>query len=216
MRNCRHLVCWGCVRVLQTTLASHCRRLIVYKQATAPDTDSQLAGILERNIHAMIARRQHEEQKKPPQDRVADTITAFTGSMKFVYIHLVIFAVWIIVNLPGVPFPKFDPTYVVLAMFASVEAIFLSTFVLISQNRMAALADKRAELDLQVSLLAEHEITRAITLLRDIAQKMELDASKNPELSELTRDVAPEKVLDKIEQFDQQTKHRRPVNNRPK
>jgi len=188
----------------------------VYKQATEPDTDSQLAGILERNIHAMIARRQHEEQKKPAQDRVADTITAFTGSMRFVYIHLVIFAVWIIVNLPGVPFPKFDPTYVVLAMFASVEAIFLSTFVLISQNRMAALADKRAELDLQVSLLAEHEITRAITLLRDIAERMNLEASHNPELGELSRDVAPEKVLDKMEQFEHQVSGTSSASNRPR
>jgi uncharacterized membrane protein len=180
------------------------------------NADSELAGVMERNIHALIERRRRENDQKPIQERIADAITKFAGSMWFVYIHLVLYGAWIIANLPGVPGPKFDPTYVVLAMFASVEAIFLSTFVLISQNRMAKLADKRADLDLQVSLLAEHEITRAITLLRDIAQKMELDASKNPELSELTRDVAPEKVLDKIEQFDQQTKHRRPVNNRPK
>jgi uncharacterized membrane protein len=179
-----------------------------------PNSDGQLAGIMERNIQALIVRRQQEEQRKPPQDRIADTITAFTGSMRFVYIHLVVFGLWIILNLPGVPFPKFDPTYVILAMFASVEAIFLSTFVLISQNRMAALADKRADLDLQVSLLAEHEISRAITLLRDIAARMEIASSQNPELGELARDVAPEQVLDKMEQCARDVGNNGPTINR--
>jgi uncharacterized membrane protein len=63
--------------------------------------------------------------------------------------------------VPGVP--AWDSSFVALAMLASVEAIFLSTFVLISQNRMAAAADKRADLDLQISLLAEHEVTRLAT-----------------------------------------------------
>ena len=80
--------------------------------------------------------------------------------MRFVYLHLALFGGWIIVNLGLIPgLRPFDPSFVVLAMVASVEAIFLSTFVLISQNRMAAAADRRADLDLQVSLLAEHEIT---------------------------------------------------------
>lgn len=96
--------------------------------------------------------------------------------------------------------PRFDPSFVVLAMVASVEAIFLSTFVLITQNRMAALADKRADLDLQVSLLSEHEVTRLITLVRAVAQRMGIEKSHDPELSELAKDVAPEKVLDRIEE----------------
>ena len=138
-----------------------------------------------------------------------------SGKTKLFVQALAAIGLWIVVNLPGVPFPKFDPTYVVLAMFASVEAIFLSTFVLISQNRMAALADKRADLDLQVSLLAEHEITRTITLLRDIADQMHIESSQNPELTELSRDVAPEKVLDKMEQFTHEVGRRSP-NNRPR
>jgi uncharacterized membrane protein len=120
--------------------------------------------------------------------------------MRFVYIHLVLFGLWILINLGWLPaVPKFDPSFVVLAMLASVEAIFLSTFVLISQNRMAALADKRADLDLQISLLAEHEITRLISLVTAIAQRLELDAAQNPELAELSQDVAPEKVMEKME-----------------
>src|SRR5439155_8205220 len=119
----------------------------------------------------------------------------------FVFIHLVLFGLWILVNLPWSPLPKFDPTYVVLAMFASVEAIFLSTFVLISQNRMAEQADKRADLDLQVSLLAEHEITRLITLVSEIAKKLDIQEAYNPEIDELSKDVRPERVLDTMEKY---------------
>ncbi len=129
---------------------------------TAPSDGHQpspMAQVVERNIHALLARRQAEERRAGWQDRLADRITLFTGSMRFVYLHAAIYGLWIIANLPGVPLPHFDPTYVMLAMVASVEAIFLSTFILISQNRMAAQAATRADLDLQVSLLAEHEIT---------------------------------------------------------
>jgi uncharacterized membrane protein len=159
-----------------------------------------MTGVMQRNIETLLERRRTEDARKPFRVRMADAITRFTGSMRFVYIHLALFAAWIIINLPGVPLPKFDPTFVVLAMFASVEAIFLSTFVLISQNRMAEQADKRADLDLQVSLLAEHEVTRLITLVKAIAEKLEIDESRNPELPELQQDVAPERVLDALEE----------------
>jgi uncharacterized membrane protein len=88
---------------------------------------------------------------------------------------------------------------VVLAMVASVEAIFISTFVMISQNRMAAMADQRADLDLQVSLLGEHEITKIMTLVTEIAKRMDIPAAQDPELAELQENVSPERVLDRIE-----------------
>ena len=120
--------------------------------------------------------------------------------MRFVYIHLVLFGSWILINLGWIPgIPRFDPSFVVLAMVASVEAIFLSTFVLISQNRMAALADRRADLDLQISLLAEHEVTRLITLVAAMAERMDLEVARDPELAELSQDVAPEKVMEQME-----------------
>ena len=158
-----------------------------------------MATVMERNIRTLTERRSREEANSSRQIRMADAITRFTGSMAFVYIHAALFGAWIIVNLPWVPWRKFDPTFVVLAMFASVEAIFLSTFVLISQNRMQERADKRADLDLQVSLLGEHELTRLISLVKSIAEKLEVPASRNPELHELEEDVAPEKVLDALQ-----------------
>ena len=184
--------------------------------AATPDRDARAAGgggpiypppqppglspVLERNIRALQLRRERERAEATAEERVAEAITRFTGSMRFVYLHLALFGFWIVANLgwlPGVP--RWDPSFVVLAMIASVEAIFLSTFVLISQNRMAAAADKRADLDLQVSLLAEHEVTRLVTLVSGIADKLGVRAVAEAELGEITQDVAPEAVLDEIE-----------------
>ncbi len=160
-----------------------------------------MAQIVERNITALLTRRQTEERQRRVQERVADSITRFTGSMGFVYLHVVVFGLWIVINLGWIPgIPKFDPSFVVLAMAASVEAIFLSTFVLITQNRMQAAADKRADLDLQISLLSEHEVTRLITMVTEISRRMGVKASNDPELQELSQDVAPEKVLETMEE----------------
>src|SRR5687768_6572009 len=168
-------------------------------KAKSPD---RMAAIVERNIAALLQRQKREEASKTVEERIADSVTRFTGSMFFVYLHLLLFGTWIVWNLGWLGLKPFDESFVVLAMFASVEAIFLSTFVLISQNRMAEAAEKRANLDLQISLLAEHEVTRLITLVGEIADRMGIDQARNPELSELKRDVAPEKVLDTMEQIE--------------
>jgi uncharacterized membrane protein len=157
-------------------------------------------SVLDRNIDALRAKEHQEEKTASLQDRMADAITRFAGSMAFVYIHLTLVATWVAVNsglVPGVP--KFDPTFVILATVASVEAIFLSTFVLISQNRAALAADRRAALDLQTNLLSEHEITRLLSLTIAIANRLGIEEAKDPSLEELKRHVAPEKVLEKIE-----------------
>lgn len=160
-----------------------------------------LSSVLERNIQALQARREQEEARASVEERAAEAITRFTGSMLFVYLHLAFFGGWILANLGWIPgVPRWDPSFVVLAMMASVEAIFLSTFVLISQNRMAAAADKRADLDLQISLLAEHEVTKLTALVAAIAVRLDVHTDVDEELDEITRNVAPEAVLDEIEE----------------
>ena len=169
----------------------------------APPRPASLASVLNRNIRALEARRRAEERRATTQAKAAEVMTSFTGSMAFVYIHLAILVGWVVVNVGVVPGVKaWDPSFVILATAASVEAIFLSTFVLISQNRAAALADKRAELDLQINLLSEHEVTRLLTLAIAIAERLGVDMSAQPELAELERDVAPETVLDKMEEVE--------------
>jgi uncharacterized membrane protein len=165
-----------------------------------PPRPDDLSSALRRNIQALENRRRQEAAAAPAEARVAEAITRFTGSMRFVYVHLALYGAWIVVNLGVVPgLPKFDPSFVILAMVASVEAIFLSTFVLISQNRMAAAADKRADLDLHVSLLTEHELTKLVELVTAMAERAGVQANADPEIEEIKKDVAPEAVLDEIE-----------------
>jgi uncharacterized membrane protein len=170
------------------------------KSAGAQFSSSRLG----QNIDALLRRKREEEASAPLEDRVAVAITRFVGSMLFVYIHAALFVCWISINIGLLPLiPAFDPSLVILAMVASVEAIFLSTFVLISQNRMAAAADKRADLNLQISLLAEHETTRILSMLHDVGKKLSIDFDHEDELSELTQSVFPEDVLTALEEADQ-------------
>lgn len=159
---------------------------------------------LTRNIAALRQRHEEEQRRASAQDSLAQVVTAFAGSMTFVYLHLGVVLAWVAINLGVIQgVPRFDQTFVILATSASVEAIFLSTFVLISQNRAAKVADRRADLDLQINLLTEHEVTRLITLASAIAEKLGVDVAAIPDLAELARDVAPEAVLDTLENGDQ-------------
>jgi uncharacterized membrane protein len=174
--------------------------------SSRPTTDDradegELNSALRNNIEALREQREQDKRNASREEKLADAITAFTGSMRFVFLHLVIYGAWIAWNLiPGIP--HFDPTFVILAMAASVEAIFLSTFVLISQNRAQTATDKRDDLDLHINLLAEHELTRLIEMVSAIAQKLEVRTGAEQEVAEITKDVAPEVVLKEIEQQD--------------
>jgi uncharacterized membrane protein len=164
------------------------------------DPDS-LNSSLKRNIQALRRRREEQEASATSEERIARAITRFSGSMRFVYVHMALYGGWIAANLGWIPAVRpWDPTFVVLAMVASVEAIFLSTFILITQNRMAAAADRRAELDLQVSLLAEAEITKLVQLVSEMAARMEVPAAQHEEVEEMKQLVQPEAVLDAIEE----------------
>ncbi len=170
----------------------------------APPQPGSLNRALTRNIEALQERRRAEAAAASVQDRIASAITRFTGSLGFVYLHLALFGFWIVANLGWVPgVAPWDESFVVLAMIASVEAIFLSTFVLITQNQMAALAEKRAELDLQISLLAEHEVTKLVAMVAAITDHLGIRHEAAGEVDELKRNVAPEAVLDAIDSTEQ-------------
>ena len=163
--------------------------------------EDSLNSSLMRNIEALRRRREQEEANATLEERLASAITRFSGSMRFVYLHLLLYGGWVAANLrlfSGIR--PWDPTFVVLAMIASVEAIFLSTFILITQNRMALAADRRAELDLQVSLLAEAEITKLVQIVSEMAARMEVPAAQQEDVEEMKQLVRPEAVLDAIEE----------------
>lgn len=100
----------------------------------------------------------------------------------------------------------FDPfPFVMLTTVVSLEAIFLSLFVLLSQNRMQRLADERSDLDLQINLLAEHELTRLMVAVNLIAEKMGIELAHEDEREELEADVKTADVLEEIERENDST-----------
>ncbi len=159
-----------------------------------------MASALQRNIDAIETSNATDQRDAGWPAHLAGLITAVAGSMGFVLFHLVVFGLWIAAGMGLVPgIPRIDHGFSTLGMAASVEAIFLSTFVLISQNRMAAMSEKRADLDLQVSLLTEHELTRMAQLLRLLAEKQGVEIPSDRGLDEIERDIAPEAVMNEIE-----------------
>jgi uncharacterized membrane protein len=159
----------------------------------------QMARVVERNVNALLHRKKQDDKERTLTERAVDGISRFAGSILSVYFHIILFGVWISWNLGWLPARPFDPSFIILATFAAVEAIFLTTFVLISQNRMNLQADKWAELDLQVSLLTEHEVTHIMNLVRAIAKKMDIKEEEGTDIEELSKDISPEKVLDTME-----------------
>ena len=158
---------------------------------------SELTSVVHRNIRALLDARRELVNNVGTEQRIADIITRFTGSMPFVYLHAAVVASWLTVNSGLLGIEPFDPyPFVLLAMGASVEAIFLSTFVLISQNRMNHLADRRADLNLQIDLLSEHEVTRLIRVVDAIAKRLGVPGE---DLEELKQDVQPQVVLREID-----------------
>jgi len=158
-----------------------------------------LSKVIEQNIRTIIHLRTKTARDRNLQVRIADLVTSFSGRMIFVYIHIVWFGIWIILNTGWFGLHPFDPfPYGLLTMVVSLEAIFLSTFVLISQNRLSEETERRADLNLQIGLLTEHELTRVLQMLDAIQDKLGVIDHKNSELADLEMETKPEDVLAEI------------------
>ena len=169
-----------------------------------------LCDVIERNIRTIIDLRRKAANRRNVEDRVSDLITDVSGRMVFVYVHVVWFGLWIVLNTGLLGFKTFDPfPYGLLTMIVSLEAIFLSTFVLISQNRMNALAESRADLDLHIGLLNEHETTRVLQMLDAIQTKLGIENHIESDLADLEMETKPEDVLAEIERLQQRSRRQR-------
>ena len=173
---------------------------------------------IERYIRTIIHMRMRDVSRRSLQDRIADVITDFSGRVTFIYIHVFWFAAWILINTGWFGIQPFDPfPYGLLTMIVSLEAIFLSTFVLISQNRMTEHAEHRADLDLHIDLLTEYEMTRVLQMLHAIEDKLGIESSQNEEQAALEQYTDPESVLDEIEEMQARASQRgkKPKQNSP-
>ena len=161
-----------------------------------------LADVIVRNIANLSRLRQQTAQRRTLQEHLADAITSVSGRMLFVYLHIPWFGSWIVINAGWQRFPAFDPfPYGLLTMIVSLEAIFLSTFVLISQNRLSDEAERRADLDLHIGLLTEHEVTRVLQMLDAIQETLGIVNHTQSELAQLEIETKPEDVLAEIQRL---------------
>jgi uncharacterized membrane protein len=124
------------------------------------------------NIAAIAKLEEEALDRRTATERGSDVIVKFIGSVKFLMLHAILVAIWSTVNLNLIPNVKaFDPfPFGILALFVSSESVFLTIFVLISQNRMARQAERRSHLDLQVGMLAEQELTMMLQMLQKLCQ----------------------------------------------
>ena len=183
------------------------RRLNQEEQADHAEDNPALSQVIERNIRTIIQLRLRAARARSVQDRLADAITTFSGRMVFAYVHIVWFGVWILLNTGWVGVRAFDPfPYGLLTMVVSLEAIFLSTFVLISQNRLSAETEHRADLDLHIGLLTEHELTRVLQMLDAIQDKLGIDNHADSDLADLEMETKPEDVLAEIARLQQRAR----------
>jgi uncharacterized membrane protein len=155
--------------------------------------------LIERNVDTVLKLENAAREQRTSTDRIAETIANFCGSMTFVWVHVVWFGGWILINaIPGIkhidPFP-----FTFLTLVVSLEAIFLSTFILISQNHDTKISERRNHLDLQINLLSEQENARMLRMLEAIADKVGADVSRDPHLEELRQETQPEKLAAHIE-----------------
>lgn len=155
--------------------------------------------LTQANVTAIAELEKAELSHRSLSDRISDSIAGFCGGMAFVWVHVVGFGAWILANtLPGLkPFDPFPFTF--LTLVVSLEAIFLSTFILISQNSDKVLTERRNHLDLQINLLAEQENTKMLVLLGRIAEKLDITVSDDPTLEVLEEATRPEKLAEQID-----------------
>jgi len=118
------------------------------------------------------------------QVKIADKISAFSGTMGFVYFHVAWFTFWVLANA-GVFGARgiFDPfPYGLLTMIVSLEAIFLATFIMISQNIASQKSELRAEHDFQVNLKTEKEVAEILTMIREMKEWQEIQSKNQNEI----------------------------------
>jgi len=153
-----------------------------------------------RNVESMAAMEADEKLNRTFGERVGDFIVAAAGQLWFFLLHALWFCVWIALNLGFIPGLKpFDPyPFSFLTFVVSLEAIFLSLFILISQGRETRQADQRAKLDLQINLLAENETTKLLQMMQELCKAHKLAIADDPELSEMTAVTSPQHLMEEV------------------
>ena len=169
---------------------------------TAPPTAPQKPLPSERRLRrsaginvAFRAIKAQHSSNRSAMEVLADRMIAFASSTPFLVIHAIVFILWIYWNLPFSGLPKFDPyPFGMLTTIVSLEAIFLSIFVLMTQSRESRIGELREELTLQVNLRMEEEITKTLHLVAGLYARLNLPLAEDPELRAMLEPLDPRKM----------------------
>jgi uncharacterized membrane protein len=154
-----------------------------------------------RNVAAILALEHEALARRSRSERLSDAIAGHAGRMWFLVGHAIWFAAWIVLNSRIVRgFPVIDPfPYQFLTFVTSLESIFLSLFILMSQNRSNKQSEARSHLDLQVNLLAEQESTKMLQMLQLLCNHHQLVMPHDPELEQLKSTTEPAELLKELQ-----------------
>ena len=181
----------------------HPRTLWEERPCRATERNETAPRAVVENIEAILSLENAALRSRTPADKASDGIASFVGSLTFVLVHVVWFVAWAVVNAGLISFiPAFDPyPFQLLCMIVSLEGVLLSTFVLIKQNRMSYLSDRRNHLDLQINMLSEREVTRLLVVTDRIARHIGVATEPADEqAAELSQDTAIDKLMGAIDE----------------
>jgi uncharacterized membrane protein len=168
----------------------------------APDPQPGAAPApIARNVATIARLEQAALEQQTTRERISSAIARFCGSLAFVVVHLGLIAGWILINQPWSSY-RFDPyPYFLLVTLVAIEALLISAFVLMNQNRMAVLAERRAHLSLQINLLSEAEMTKVLNMLSALTEHLQVPgAEDDEEARELARPTEVENVVRVIDE----------------
>jgi uncharacterized membrane protein len=157
----------------------------------------------EAHIDSIVKQEEEALERRSVSERLVDTVGAFVGSLTFVVLHLALLAAWVVVNTGRIPGVKpFDPwPFSLLGVMVAVEAVVLSSFIIMRQNRMMRRGEQRDHLNLQINLLAEKEITAVLQLVRALCGHMGLQSiAADKDVRELSQDTSIESLHQKLEE----------------
>jgi len=154
------------------------------------------------HIDSIVKQEEKALERRSSSERFADGVGLFAGSLPFVLFHLILLLVWLLVNCGEIRgIRPFDPfPFSLLGMIVAMEAVILSSFILMRQNRMMRRGELRDHLNLQVDLLAEKEITKVLQMVRAICGHMGLqDIIVDKEIGELSQTTSIESLSQTLE-----------------
>jgi len=167
----------------------------VASQSTGPRINERV----KRNIESIAQLEQAFDRRRTAVDRISDAVSGFGGSIRFIAGNAVLIFIWLLWNVLAPAAMRFDPNLGALQLVIAAEALFLSAFVLMSQNRQNRQTDHWAHVELQISMLAEQETTKLLQMMQSVCRCLGMDkAARDKELKQLAEPTHVEKVAEEV------------------